>query len=454
MLAPLGGLAGLLLALAPGLPAQEGQGKDQDPGQGQGQGQESGQQDAGPKSVTDTSWADTFFSNPSLMPGWMGRSQRLNEQLGQTTGFDNRFNPAVGVVIDTVAEFSDLNGADVYGRTDSARVRTVELDFASVVDPFGWAYVVAAFEDNGAESEIGIEEAAVWFTNLPDTFSFRSGKYLADFDKWNPIHAHDLPFMFQDSVRTEFFGGNLNMTGMELHHWFGLGDVPVRWSLGIAGQSQTESPDADPLANPAVEPFGTAGIEDTAYSGRVTGQHDISDNGFFQWGVSGFYTGTALEEQEVPAGGGTIQEASVRNAVVALDFTLRDVDATDLTSHTVTVEFWRQSGQFIDPTTGGILSSPHNGVWGFYEHAFNPRVSAGVQAAWVEHRNSPDGGEWFTGGMAEGSRALYTSYNFSDFHRLRFQITQTNPGAGQPSYYIFGIQWTVIMGPHAHGIDW
>jgi len=130
----------------------------------------------------------------SAQPGRMGGSQS-----GFLGLFDNSFNPAIGLAIDVVAEFSGLDdGAERYNQL---RARSVELNLAHRIDPLGWAYVYLVGADSGHESSVEIEEAAMWFDQLPADLSLRAGRFFSDFGKWNTTHTHDKPFLNEDGVR-------------------------------------------------------------------------------------------------------------------------------------------------------------------------------------------------------------------------------------------------------------
>ena len=394
----------------------------------------------------DPEWLQTF-QDPSLMPGFLGQSR-----AGYTTRFDTAFNPAFGVVFDVLSEFSDVaEGADRY---NDVRVRTIELDVASRIDPLGWAYAVVVFADVVEETEVELEEAAIWFDQLPENFSVRAGRYLADFGKWNTLHTHDKPYVNEDEVRRQFFGGPLFTTGVEVHHWFGVGDVPVRWSLGLA--SDAEGEDHDPGAGEhheeEVEFVGRRGTDNWAATARVTAQHDVSDNGYFQWGLSGFHTPGAIELEEDPASGDTIREERGKTTF-AVDATLRIVDARNRTGDTVSLEIWRDDTEFTN-AADQVVSPGHNGIWGFYEHAFSPQWAAGAVGSWAQRADSESGSAFLEGGESIASRGAFVTWNLSEFNRLRFQVLNTNPGIGQDSFWTFAIQWSALLGSHSHALDW
>ena len=383
-------------------------------------------------------------------PGRMGGSAS-----GFLGDFDPAFNPAIGVAIDVVAEFSGAPGrADRYNQV---RARTVELNLAHRFDPYGWAYVYLVAADTGAETVVELEEAAMWFDQLPAELSLRAGRFLSDFGKWNTTHTHDKPFLSEDGVRREFFGGPLFLTGVELHQWFGLGDLPLRWSLGLGSGAEGDDHDSAGLAHDhgGGEPFGRRAFDNWAATARFTGQHDAGANGYFQWGLNGFYTPGSLrfEDPDGVPDSGDEARSELRQAVTALDLSWRTVDGSKGTADTVGLELWHNLGQFEDPASGRLSSGPANGAWGFFEHAFSPYWAAGVQAAWWE-RADAGAGDWFVGAAAGSTRAAFLSWRLSEYNRLRIQLAHENPGPGQEDFLVLALQWTVILGSHSHSVDW
>lgn len=384
----------------------------------------------------------------SPFPGFMG-----NGDSGFTSRFDSSFNPAIGLIIDGLATFSEETGEDV----DQFDLRSVELNMASQIDPLGWAYLVAAFEDDSFE----LEEAVFIMDRLPANMSLRVGKMLADFGKWNTIHLHDKNYVFEDGVRQAFFGGNLNTTGIELHQWTGVGDLPVRWSFGVSsdfGGHDHGHEEEDPGGHAhggdfAAGTIGNRGFEELGFTGRVTTQQDFGVNGFLQYGFSFFHTGEGLvDEHDTDADGIIDERFGLGQTTFAVDFTLRDVDATNHTANTLSVEFWRNQRDGLDALEN-IVSRNANGIWGFYQHDFSPFWAAGVQAAWWQEPLTDLGADWFTAAESGGQRAIFLTRSFSEFNRLRAQVSQDHHAGEDPSWSL-ALQWDVILGSHSHPLDW
>lgn len=398
--------------------------------------------------------------DPNPLPGAGLEERMLNQSFpgfmgggsGFTSRFDPSFNPAMGLIMDSLATFSEERGEEV----DQFDLRSVEINLASRIDPFGWAYLVAAFEEDAFE----LEEAVFLMDQLPANLSLRVGKMLADFGKWNTLHLHDKNYVFEDGVRSAFFGGNLNATGVELHQWTGIGDVPVRWSLGVHSSfgGGHEHGDAPAGAHAHGGEFSSGaidnrGLNEFGFTGRATAQQDYGANGFFQYGVSFFHTGEGLVDRHDTNADGIIdEEFGLGQTTVALDFTLRDLDAGALSANTWSVELWHNQRDGLTPSDQ-IVSHQANGLWGFYQHDFNPYWGAGVQAAWWQDALTDLGSDWFTGAESGSQRAAFVTRNFSEFNRLRLQLTQEQ-SVGSPPSWSLALQWDVILGSHSHALDW
>ena len=117
----------------------------------------------------------------------------------QRKGVLNRFNPALGVVFETVMGYTQrrqrffggdgANAGEAVGTrlpaSFSSALRTIELFAAADVDPFARAYLIASGHAEGINSigseEFGkaifeIEEAAIQSTSLPYNLSVRGGR--------------------------------------------------------------------------------------------------------------------------------------------------------------------------------------------------------------------------------------------------------------------------------------
>ena len=369
---------------------------------------------------------------------------------GMTDRFSSSFNPAIGVSFDGLLQLNEEEGSEV----DNFDFRTVELNLASRIDPLGWAYLVAAFEG----SEFTLEEAVLVMDRLPANMSLRLGRMLADFGKWNTLHLHDKSYVFEDGVRSEFFGGNLNVTGLELHQWTGLGDLPLRWSLGVSSAFGAHAHDHGESGHEHGA-FESGIIDGRDFSelglhGRATVQQDWRKNGFLQYGFSFFHTSEGLVDEHDETGDGIIDErTALGQTTLALDFTLRDVDATDLTAQTFSTELWLNSREHVDETTELVEEHEAKGLWGFYQYDWSPYWGAGVMASWWQDAGIEQSADWFSASEAGAQRAVFVTHHLSEYNRLRLQYTESTLTSGESNWSI-ALQWEFILGSHSHPMDW
>lgn len=398
-------------------------------------------------SASDSSAQQPEPADDGRFPGLLGGAF--------TTRFDNSFNPALAVVFDGLAVASDSDDPEL----NDARMRVLELDLAGRFDPLGWGYAVIAFADDGVDEEVELEEAAIWLDDgLPGDFSLRGGKFLADFGKWNTIHQHDRAFMFTPAPSEEFFGGEMGVSGLELHHWFGAGELPVRWSLGVAprfgGHAHAHAAGGGLETEFSSEALDRRTPSQFLYTGRLSAQHDAGVAGFFQWGVSAAHTPAGLaapadlDSDELPD-----VEFEAAQTTLALDLSLRLPDPAGRTAHTAGIEVYANEREAWDPVAAALAGREANGAWGFYEYAFSPSWSAGAVASWHQEAAAIGGRDWFIGAESASSRALFASWNLSHFNRLRLQVGQEAPAGAETSWTV-ALQWTAILGNHQHPLDW
>ncbi|MBC8406490.1 MAG: hypothetical protein H8E15_14820 [Planctomycetes bacterium] len=392
----------------------------------------------------------------------------LAQQDGMSQGAERRFdpawNPAIGVALDAFGMM--VGGGDGNNEAnDSITLRSMELSLSSRIDPLAWAYTSIEFGRHEGAYEVELAEAAIWADQLPHSFSLRTGRYLADFGKWNTVHMHDRPHPFAQGVRQEFIGGSLAMDGVELHHWLGIGDLPVRWSVGVGanfaghGHSLLAAESDEDLslghahgANFATTSAGDFGLPGFAWTGRVSAQHDVGDNGYFQWGASAFLTAAGLSQEH--DAGATTELFELGQNTLAIDLTWHRLAATDSSSDTIGTEFFWNQRDAVDETFDRVERLQAVGLWGFYLHEFNAHIGAGVEGAWWEHADKDDGGHWLSGAEAGRQVAIFAAWKPTEVQRLRLILAMNQPDPAAAADSILAVQWSATIGSHSHSLDW
>ncbi len=373
-----------------------------------------------------------------------------NQDLGQTTRFNNAFNPSFALILDFSGSASTLDtGFDDFNRF---RLRVGELAVAADIDPYTHAYGVLEFEEEGAE----LAELAV-VTSLDRFFEnsevrIRAGRFFADLDPLNPRHEHDYPFVHQPAAKIAFHGGNLVGQGVEIHDWEQVGDVPVRFSVGmlshVEGHSHAEGAPEHGHGD-EVDGLGRRDFKNFSYTARVAATLELSEDEVLTFGGSVAYSPQIREFEEDPM---TMAVATIdtRQVVEEFDWTYVRQDGAQSSLRFQNAFFFAQ-GRFLDENTGQFF---HNNAWGTYafcEYTFNPQWSAG---AMFDFTLDP-----MTAGKRLRQYSIFGTWRLSPQNRLRLQVQHTDldPFADarfSGDHTTLFLQWTVDIGSHSHGIDW
>ena len=369
--------------------------------------------------------------------------------MGQTSGFDNAYNPAFALTLDFSSAATTLDSS--YEDFNQHRLRVGEIAVAADIDPFTFAYGVLEF---GVE-EAGVSELAAvmsldrFFSE--SEFRIRGGRFFADLDPLNPKHEHEYAFIHQPAVKVAFFGGNVVGDGFELHDWEQIGDVPVRFSLGmlsnVEGETHTEG--APGHHEEEVEPFGRRDFKNFSYTARIQADLELAESAVLTVGGSIIYSPQVREFEEDPVTM-AIDRFDSRTVVESVDWSYRNqLSESELLE--VTNAFFFSQGRFFDEAAGRFF---HNNAWGTYAFVtYAPNTEWTFGAAFD-----------FTLDQRVSSRELtqysvFGTWHLSPQNRIRLQVQHTNtdryPEArfAQDHTTLF-LQWTVDLGSHSHGIDW
>ncbi|MEZ5980654.1 MAG: hypothetical protein R3F34_20935 [Planctomycetota bacterium] len=358
---------------------------------------------------------------------------------GQTDRFSNEFNPAIGAVIDAVADWRDPDGGE---DGFDATLRALEIGINGRVDPDWWAYAVVVAE----EDEIGVEEAAAHYLGIGGNTTLRFGKFFADFGKQMQVHIHDLPYLDRPDVLAEYLGEELPGVGAQIDHWWATGDASaLRVSFGVfadlGGEHEDEggSPVETVLAD-------RRGLGDLAFTGRVTQFFDVGENGVLQWGLSARHLGDFSFEDEEDG----LEATGLSNTVYGADLTYGWTDASGLSGWTFGGEFLVDDGDLSAEPNGGLtaLDVFDDSVSGWYawgERRFDAYNSVGAVLGGFEHPEPGTPRDFRVTGF-------YTR-NLSEFARLRLSVGQLDSDEGGDETQV-ALQLTTFFGPHSHGVNW
>lgn len=367
---------------------------------------------------------------------------------GQTSILNSSFNPAIGVVFDSVLDWTD-DGSSEDGV--DASLRTFELTFAADIDPTAWAYSTIVWE----EEEVEVEEGAMIFEAFDSNFSIKAGRFFVDFGKQMQVHPHDLRTVDRPLVLRTYLGEELGGDGVQFDDWFAAGDsTAVRYSVGVFGSLLGESEEED-----AFTPIAFDGdrkeFDELAFTARITAFGDLSSNSQLQGGLSW---------RGIPSYGFSLEESGssaddLSNHVLGLDLTWNWMDDTASEIWTAGTEILVSTGDIGAETDDGgtpgdasddtvtALDDEAFGYYVFGDYQWDRFNSAGIQFSSAELAESglPD---------AQEIEAYYSHY-FSDFHRIRFSLSHLDVDMpGVDDALRFAIQYTGFLGPHSHGVNW
>ncbi len=393
----------------------------------------------------------------------------------------NRFNPAFGVVFETIGgytqrrmRFVDGDGDDAGGEIGtklpagfSSALRTIELFAAADVDPFARAYLIASGHAEGVNSrgseEFGkavfeIEEAAIQTTSLPYNLSIRGGRFFADWGYLGRRHAHDLPQIDIPPTLALYMGNGNRTDGIELS-WLAPTDTYLAltagygFNFGFVGEG--------PLSN-----IRTQVIQGSTLFGSLRTYKDLTDDHNVELGFSFLYT----PQSRVP-------EAS-ELAFLAVD----EDDPIDRRTFNVDFHYrWYPLGRGLRQSLsfhGEILydygqgrrsifgNTKSRGAWGGYayvEYRLNKQWRPGFRFDYHQMPSepalvtNPKTGNPGSTVNTSGSRTSavtyspYITYYPSEFHRLVLQYNHSRYGnTFDPQNQVL-LQWQVVIGSHQHG---
>src|SRR5262245_19916216 len=192
--------------------------------------------------------------------------------------FPSQFNPAIGLIVDTVFSYKGQQGGNF-------ELRAAELGLSASVDPFARAWaIITGSSENGFE----VEEAAIATTSLPYNLSVQGGRFFADFGRLSKFHDHDLPFVNRPVVLDEYVDGESQADGVQ-GSWL----VPISQYLALtAGMYNKIGADNERVSN-----LTSRQLSDFTYLGRAATFLSLTDANSIDLGLS--FAGTPRVAEDV-----------------------------------------------------------------------------------------------------------------------------------------------------------
>jgi len=336
--------------------------------------------------------------------------------------FPSQFNPAIGFVIDTVAQY-DTNGKANF------ELRSAELGISANIDPFARGYAII----NGTDDGIEVEEAALVTTSLPYNLTLKGGRFFADFGRLSKFHDHDLPFVNRPIVLDEYVGGESQANGVELSYLVPI-DQYLTFTAGMYNKMGAENPRTDNLEPRNLSQF--------TYLGRPATYFNINDSNSVDLGATIAFTPK-------------VKSFTVDDVEELTNGKPRDLVGVDVTYRYIPLS--QASYQGLIWGTEALYNHETFNVGTDEDPLFRPKDAWGMYTyleARLTRRFYPGFLFQFVQPIARDMNntfaySPYLTIWASEFQRIRLEYQYLDaPGAHESQFFL---QWTGVLGSHVHG---
>jgi hypothetical protein len=346
------------------------------------------------------------------------RVENVEKSVQAVQSAPSSFNPAIGLVLDAVAEQRSQAGGNF-------NFRAAELGLSASVDPFARVYSFMTGSNEGFE----VEEAAAVTTSLPWNLTAKAGRFFADFGRLPKNHPHEYAFVNTPLSIERMVGGESQADGVEINYLFPF-PFFLRATLGGYNKIGEENERVDNTKSRAWSRF--------TYLGRLNTYFDVSDNHSIELGSSLAYT-PSVRVQGDPSGGD--------RTLAGIDLTYRyqPLDSTTYQGLTIGSEFFTNSERVMRPNDL-VQRMQSYGGYSYAELKLNKSWSTGFLFDYAPSIDSP--------GKKTKSYSPFITWNLSEFNRLRFQYSYFDDNVREDKAdrgNQFFLQWTTVIGAHTHG---
>ena len=346
------------------------------------------------------------------------RVENVEKSVQAVQSAPSSFNPAIGLVLDAVAEQRSKAGGNF-------NFRAAELGLSASVDPFARVYSFMTGSNEGFE----VEEAAAVTTSLPWNLTAKAGRFFADFGRLPKNHPHEYAFVNTPLSIQRMVGGESQADGVEINYLF---PVPffLRATLGGYNKIGEDNEQVDNTKSRAWSRF--------TYLGRLNTYFDITDHQSIELGTSLAYT-PSVRVQGDPSGGD--------RTLTGIDLTYRyqPLDSTTYQGLTIGSELFTNSERVMRPNDL-VQRMQSFGGYSYAELKLNKSWSTGFLFDYAPSIESP--------GKKTKSYSPFITWNLSEFNRLRFQYSYFDDNVREDKAdrgNQFFLQWTTVIGAHTHG---
>lgn len=373
----------------------------------------------------------------------------LKELRGKnSTSVDsNVFNPAMGVVLDSVFSHSSLAQGEF-------SFRSAELNFSANVDPFLKAYVIL----NGTPEGVEVEEAAFVTTRLLRGLQLRGGRYFANFGRLSKFHDHELPFVNRNES-LESFMGESQADGLEITYllptpFFLQGTLGVANKLG-AENERLELDDSLTLQNDSrISDSQSRRLSAFTYNARLFTFIPLGDNQGLDVGISEAYT----PKPRIFEGAYINDVNNAERRLSGMDITYRYEPREKNVYRKLLwgTEVFHNSEMFLTDADldldADLLNESFSKTalerrraWGGYSYVeaqFLRQLSAGGFYDVAQQLNDHS--------IKKKTFGVMANFLPSEFQRIRIQLSKAYDNQGSEQDKQFSIQWMAVIGKHAH----
>jgi hypothetical protein len=335
--------------------------------------------------------------------------------------FPAQFNPAIGLIIDSVASYQENGGGNF-------EFRSAEIGMSANIDPFARGYAIF----NGTNDGVDVEEAAMLTTSLPYNLTVKGGRFFADFGRLSKFHDHDLPFVNRPQVLDEYVGGESQADGVEISYLAPLQQY-LNLTIGAYNKIGADNPQVN---NDVARPLSRF-----TYLVHPATFFSLNDSNSVDLGVNLAYTPTVNDfaSEDVVAGNGRARY------LTDVDITYRYTPLSQAAYHgliwgtevLVNSEDWN-AGRADE------LGFERANAWGVYSYV-EPKLTRVYYPGFMFNYNQAVS-------RTTGGTTTYNPYLTiwaSEFQRIRLQYTYfTSPRDHQSQFFL---QWTGVLGSHVHG---
>ena len=196
---------------------------------------------------TDTTQSeiDALAASPSDTANAGGDSAQVAAPSGASSGGSNAnaFNPAISIILNGSYSHHSLDptayaraGFPIVGEggpsANGFSLGESELSLASNIDDKFYGQLTLTAESEEGQDHIGVEEAFVDTTSLPDNFSVRVGRFYSNIGYLNSHHAHTDNFFDRPLPYQAFLGNQYGDDGVQVR-WV----APTSMFLELGGEA-------------------------------------------------------------------------------------------------------------------------------------------------------------------------------------------------------------------------